>query len=68
MAKRSPLRIITYRLVGWWLTSFMLILFWILPLLLAVCVGVFSFGCAFVLKEFQKWWGGDDVNTSPWTL
>ena len=50
---------VSYSLVGWWLIDVLLVLFWILPLLLALVIGGLALLSAVVLSYTKERWSGE---------
>ena len=57
--KRSDLKSVSYRLIGWWATDLALLVFWVIPIVMALCIGAFGFLSAHVLRMIKDWWSDE---------
>lgn len=54
--ERSEFKVLTYNLVGWWLTDLLLFFFWVVPVAIALFIGVCGLISAHSIKMFKAWW------------
>lgn len=57
---------ITYGFVGWWALDVLFFFFWVVPLVIALGIGLFGVTSAYLLKMVKDWWAGQ-LTEYPWT-